>query len=79
MDSDCIIQVQESLGFTNYEFSVVLGVSEKTVEAWRGGWRSPQGSSAELIRLVGQIAEVGRVTREDLLSRVGYSFVEESH
>lgn len=72
--TDYIKQVQAGLGVTNYEFAFILGVAEKTVEAWRGGWRSPQGSSEALIRIAGLIVETGQVTREDLLSKVGYRF-----
>ncbi len=74
VDSNYIAKVQKALGVTNYEFSVILGVSEKTVESWRGGWRTPQGSSVALIRFVDTIADKGKVTREELLSKVGYSF-----
>ena len=74
VDRRYIAEVQKTLGVTNYEFAFILGVSEKTVEAWRGGRRRPQGSSATLIRLVGRVADHGQVTREELLSKAGYSF-----
>ena len=60
IDSDYVVKVQAILGLTNYEFSFVLGVSEKSVESWRGGWQVPSGASAELIRLFGLIAERGK-------------------
>jgi DNA-binding transcriptional regulator YiaG len=72
VDPKYVAKVQKTLGLTNYEFSFILGVSEKTVESWRGGWRTPQSSSATLIRLVGRIADQGQVTREELLAKVGY-------
>ena len=42
VSADYVKRVQAGLGVTNYEFAFILGVAEKTVEAWRGGWRSPQ-------------------------------------
>jgi DNA-binding transcriptional regulator YiaG len=74
ISADYIKQVQAGLGVTNYEFAFILGVAKKTVEAWRGGWRSPQGSSEALIRIVGLIEKTGRATREDLLAKAGYQF-----
>ena len=40
VSADYVKRVQVGLGVTNYEFAFILGVAEKTVEAWRGGWRS---------------------------------------
>ncbi|MCL2629999.1 MAG: helix-turn-helix domain-containing protein [Firmicutes bacterium] len=44
-------ELREHLGYTQFAFAKMLGVSNKTVEAWESGKNTPSGSSSRLLEL----------------------------
>lgn len=58
-------------GLTNYEFSFILGVTERTVEHWRGGQRTPRGPAKTLLLWAKEILNNGQLTKGQLLRKVG--------
>lgn len=53
-----IKQLREKLQFTQLAFSEVLGVSQKTVEAWEKGTNAPRGSSRCLLEIYREYPEI---------------------
>jgi len=74
------VELKEFQGkYNNYELGIFLShgdgvVSEKTVGRWINGDRLPRGPAMSLLYLVRQILEKGKVTREEILIKVGYGF-----
>ena len=50
--SSQIKELRTQLGYTQFKFASVLGVSVKTVEAWERGKNSPSGASSRLLELI---------------------------
>ena len=47
-----IKEVRNSLGMTQATFAQVMGVSQKTVEAWEAGTNKPVGSARRFLSIV---------------------------
>ena len=52
MGADDIKKLREHLRLSSGMFASVLGVSEKTVEAWESGTNSPSGASLRLMNML---------------------------
>jgi putative transcriptional regulator len=50
--SEDIKRIRNKLELTQEAFSLILGVSKKTVEAWESGRNSPQGPASRVISML---------------------------
>lgn len=44
--------IREDLGFTQNEFSIMIGVSARTLQNWEQGRRHPQGPALSLLKII---------------------------
>ena len=51
-DSGEIKMIRQSLEMTQISFATLLGVSNKTIEAWEAGTNKPNGSARRLLELL---------------------------
>ncbi len=63
-----IKQLRLRLMISQRIFSVVLGVSKKTVEAWESGKNSPNGPASRLMELISKDSDL--LNRQNILSHV---------
>ena len=49
-----VVQIRKSLNMTQKEFSVLLGVSPRTVEAWESGKSTPTPTAKNLMFLISE-------------------------
>lgn len=51
-DGDEIRSIRMSLNMTQVVFASVMGVSEKTIEAWEGGRCKPSGAAVRMLSML---------------------------
>jgi len=52
IESEDIKRIRIKLDLTQEAFSLILGVSKKTVEAWENGRNTPQGPATRVISMI---------------------------
>jgi len=50
-------QVRQSMGLSQAQFAVLLGISVRTLQNWEQGRRRPRGPAAQLLRVVARHPE----------------------
>lgn len=66
-----IKSIRERLGMSRKQFSVLLGVSKKTVDAWERGINIPSGTAKRIMQLINDDSEfvVDRLTHSVMENR----------
>ncbi len=50
-------QVRQSMGLSQAQFAVLLGISVRTLQNWEQGRRRPRGPAAQLLRVAARYPE----------------------